>query len=240
MATRVPFTELISFGDKGYGDELMWGALTTLIISAGAYAVGLTIGLGGASAKLNGNRFTFWIAEFYTTIVRAVPELVLILLLYYAGTSGLNEILKAYGYSGVQINGMVAAIVVLGFVQGAYSTEVIRAAIQAIPIGQIEAAKAYGMTPMQRFRRIILPAMLPYAMPGLTNLWMVVTKDSALVSVVGFTELALATRQASGNSKYYLGFYLLTSLIYLSITLVSNAGLKPLERHLRRGFPKLT
>jgi polar amino acid transport system permease protein len=239
MATRAPFTELISFGDKGYGDELMWGAVSTLIISAGAYAVGLSIGLCGAGAKLGSNRPALWIAEFYTTIVRAVPELVLILLLYYAGTSGLNEILKSYGYEGVQINGMVAAIVVLGFVQGAYSTEVIRAAIQAIPIGQIEAAKAFGMTPVQRFWRIILPAMLPYAMPGLTNLWMVVTKDSALVAVVGFTELALATRQASGNSKFYLGFYLLTAMIYLSITLVSNAGLKPLERHLRRGFPKL-
>ena len=239
MVTRAPFSELISLGDKGYGDELLWGALTTLEISFGAYAVGLAIGLCGAGAKLAGNRVSFWAAEVYTTIVRAIPELVLILLLFYAGTKGINDLLTANGFKAIDINGMLAAIIVLGFVQGAYSTEVLRAAIQAIPIGQIEAAKAFGMSPLQRFRRVVLPMMLPYAMPGLTNLWMVVTKDSALVAVVGFTELALVTRQAAGNTKMYLPFYLVTAGIYLAITLISNAGFKPLERHLRRGFPNL-
>jgi polar amino acid transport system permease protein len=115
----------------------------------------------------------------------------------------------------------------------------LRAGIQAVPVGQIEAAKAYGMSPFLRFRRIILPAMLPYAIPGMANLWLNITKASALISVVGFTELALATKQAAGVSKLYLMFYVVTALIYLSITLISNQIFGWLERRVRRGQPKL-
>jgi polar amino acid transport system permease protein len=143
------------------------------------------------------------------------------------------------GFRPIEVNGLVAAIIVLGFVYGAYSTEVLRAAIQAVPVGQIEAAKAYGMSPFLRFRRVILPAMLPYAIPGMGNLWLNVTKASALISVVGFTELALATKQAAGVSKLYLMFYVFTLLIYLSITLISNQIFGWLERRVRRGQPKL-
>ena len=127
----------------------------------------------------------------------------------------------------------------LGFVQGAYATEVLRAAIQAIPIGQIEAAKAYGMSPWLIFRRITLPSMLPFAIPGMANLWLIVTKDTALIAVVGYTELALATRQAAGNTKLYLTFFLVAGLIYLTITLISQKGFTLLERRVRRGQRKL-
>jgi polar amino acid transport system permease protein len=185
------------------------------------------------------------VASFYTTVIRGIPELVLILFLYFAGTRGISAIGQAVGYGPIDINGTLAGILVLGFVQGAYSTEVIRGAIQAVPIGQIEAARAYGMSPFLRFRRIILPAMLPFAIPGMANLWLIVTKDSALISVVGFTELALATRQASGYIKYTQGnpllllvFYALTACIYLSITLLSNQAFGALERRVRRGQPK--
>ncbi len=127
----------------------------------------------------------------------------------------------------------------LGFVQGAYSTEVLRAAIKAIPLGQIEAAKAYGMSPWLAFRRITLPAMLPFAIPGLANLWLIVTKETALIAVVGYTELALATRQAAGNTKMYFTFFLAAGLIYLIITLVSQRGFSAIERRVRRGQRKL-
>ncbi|TIN68692.1 MAG: ABC transporter permease subunit, partial [Mesorhizobium sp.] len=115
----------------------------------------------------------------YTTAVRAIPELILIIGLYYAGTDGLNRILSSFGLPNVEINGFVAAIAVLGIVQGAYMTEVFRGAILAIPVGQIEAASSFGMRPWLRFRRIALPALIPNALPGLANLWMSVTKDSA-------------------------------------------------------------
>lgn len=230
---------LLAFGPTGYGDELFWGALRTVQIAVLAYAFGVSLGLCGAMGKLSGGKWLRYILDGYTTLVRAVPELVLILLLYYAGTDGINRLIVSIGFQPIEINGLVAAVFVLGFVQGAYSTEVLRAAIQAIPIGQIEAAKAYGMSPILRFRRVVIPAMMPFAIPGMANLWLIITKDSALISVVGFTELALATKQAAGVSKLYLMFYLVTALVYLSITLFSNQVFGWLERRVRRGQPKL-
>jgi polar amino acid transport system permease protein len=160
---------------------------------------------------------------------------VLILILFYAGTAALNALLAELGYGSFAINGFLAAVCVLGFVQGAYSTEVLRAAIQAIPIGQLEAARAYGMSPLMEFRRITLPAMLPYALPGLANLWLICTKDTALIAVVGYTELALATRQAAGNTKMYFTFFLFAGAIYLVISLLSQQGFNWLESQVRRG-----
>ena len=235
MADKPGFPEILSFGSTGYGDELAWGALISVSIAILAYALGLSIGIIGALGKLGGSKLTRTVLEGYTTLVRAVPELILILLLYYAGTSALNVLLANLGLGAVAINGFIAAVFVLGFVQGAYSTEVLRAAIQAIPIGQIEAARAYGMSPWLEFRRITLPALLPFAIPGLGNLWLIVTKETALIAVVGYTELALATRQAAGNTKLYLTFFLVTGAIYLAITLVSQQGFLWLEKRVRRG-----
>jgi polar amino acid transport system permease protein len=189
--------------------------------------------------KLGGNRILRRVLDFYTTFVRASPELILILLLYYAGTGLLNTVLAAYGFTAVRVSGFAAAVAVLGFMQGAYATEVLRAAIQAIPVGQIEAAKAFGMTPWLRFRRIIIPAMLPLAIPGMANLWLIVTKDSSLIAVVGYTELLLATRQAAGNTKLYLLFFTCAAFVYLMITLASNQVFKRVEAYYRRGMPQL-
>jgi polar amino acid transport system permease protein len=125
---------------------------------------------------------------------------------------------------------------VLGFVQGAYSTEVLRGAIQAIPVGQIEAARAFGMSPFKIFNRIIFPAMLPNAIPGLANLWLSVIKDTSLIMVTGANaELFQATKNAAGFTKRYFLFYFISGLIYLSLTLASNFLLVRLERFVRRG-----
>jgi polar amino acid transport system permease protein len=126
---------------------------------------------------------------------------------------------------------------VLGVVQGAYQTEVIRGAIVAIPRGQIEAARAYGMGTVLRLRRIVAPSMLPIALPGLANLWMILLKDTALISVVGFSELLYVGKQAAGSSKHYFFFYLVVGAIYLVMTLGSNVVIRFLERRLRRGMP---
>jgi polar amino acid transport system permease protein len=239
MTAKPGFPEILALGPTGYGDELLWGAAMSVSIALLAYGLGLLIGTAGALGKLNGSTLTRSILGGYTTLVRAVPELILILILYYAGTATLNQLLEQAGFEAVRINGFVAAVLVLGFVQGAYATEVLRAAIQAIPLGQIEAAKAYGMSPWLIFRRITLPSMLPFAIPGMANLWLIVTKDTALIAVVGYTELALATRQAAGNTKLYLTFFLVAGLIYLTITLISQRGFTLLERRVRRGQRKL-
>ena len=235
MAEKVGFPEILSFGPTGYGDDMAWGLLTSISIAVLAYGIGLLIGIIGAVGKLTGSTLTRTVLDGYTTLVRAVPDLILILILFYAGTSALNQILQSIGLPPFAINGFLAAVCVLGVVQGAYSTEVLRAAIQAIPIGQLEAAKAYGMSPFLAFKRITLPALLPFAIPGLGNLWLNATKDTSLIAVVGYTELTLATRQAAGNTKMYFLFYMTAAATYLIITLLSKRGITWLEQRVRLG-----
>ncbi|HTO31742.1 MAG TPA: ABC transporter permease [Pararhizobium sp.] len=227
---------LLALEPPGWGGVLLNGLLNSIIIAAGGYAFGLALGIGGAVGKLYGGPITRDLMECYTTIVRAVPELVLILLLYYAGTDLLNHLLGFLGVGQVDISGLVAGIFVIGIVQGAYSTEVLRGAIKAVPAGQIEAARAYGMSPTKVMTRITLPAMLPYAIPGLSNLWLIATKDTALLAVVGFSELTLVTRQAAGATKAYLLFFCAAGALYLALTLVSDLVIKIIERRARRGF----
>lgn len=237
FAASVPITTLLSFGDHGYGYELLWAALRTLEISSFGYVLGCGLGLLGALGKIAGPHWVRAALGVYTTLFRALPELILIMLLYYAGTDSLSRLLGIFGVGPLQLNGMIAAIFVLGIVQGAYSTEVLRAAINAVPTGQLEAGSAMGMSAGLRFRRITIPAMLPHALPGLANLWLNITKDSALVSIVGYTELALATQQAAGVTKQYFALYVVAQCIYLIISLASVWLFGRAERNLRRGQP---
>ena len=229
----------LSFGEGGWGMNMLRGLFSTLQIALGAYALGLLIGFAGALGKINGSVVTRWLLELYTTLIRAVPELVLILLLYYAGTGVINALLEMMGYRPIDISGLVAGIAVLGIVQGAYATEVIRGAMLAVPKGQLEAAAAFGMSRWKILRRITLPAMLPHALPGLSNLWLIVTKDTALLAVVGFSELALTTRQAAGATRAYFMFFLAAAALYLLVTLLSNQIFRLLEKRARRGQPEL-
>jgi len=229
------YTSLLALNAPGWGAALLKGTVTTLEISFGAFLAGIGIGLCCALGKLSGSRTLAPVLSLYTTVIRAIPELILIVALYYAGTDSLNAILNLLGFESVEINGFATAILVLGIVQGAYATEVIRGAILAIPTGQIEAGKAFGMPATMHFRRIILPAMMPTALPGLSNLWASVTKDSALIAVLGYQELAMITKLAASNTKYYFFFFCTAALIYLVITLCSNSVFDSLERRFRRG-----
>ncbi len=219
---------------------MLRGLLSSVQIALGAYGVGLLIGIGGAYGKLYGGPVVRDLLGLYTTVVRAVPELVLILMLYFAGTDLVNRVLIAFGHQPVDINGLIAGIGVLGIVQGAYSTEVLRGAIMSIPQGQIEAARAYGMPPGLLLRRITLPAMLPFAIPGLANLWLIATKDTALLAIVGFNELTQTTRLAAGATKAYFTFFLAAGALYLALTLFSNVIIARVERWARRGTPQLS
>lgn len=239
MPTNLSILELLSPYPPGWGGVLLSGAVSTILISFGAYLLGILIGLAGATGKLKGSRPVVALLDIYTTAVRAIPELILIIGLFYAGTDGINRLLSMLGFPSIEINGFFAAVMVLGIVQGAYMTEVLRGAILAIPVGQIEAASAFGMRPWLRFRRVVLPALMPNALPGMANLWMSVTKDSALIAVVGYQELALATRLAAGNTKHYFLFFFAAAVIYLMISLASNVLFASLERHFRRGQPKV-
>jgi len=227
--------QLLWIEPPGRGLSLLSGLLSTLQIAVGAYALGLCIGFMGALGKIHGPAPLRWLLTTYTTLIRAVPELVLILLLYYAGTAALNSLLEGVGIGAVDISGLVAGIIVLGFVQGAYSTEVIRAAMLAVPKGQTEAALAFGMSRRKSIYRILIPAMIPFALPGLANLWLIVTKDTALLAVVGFFELATTTKAAAGSTRKYLLFYSAAAVLYLCVTLLSNVVFRKIENRYRRG-----
>jgi polar amino acid transport system permease protein len=217
--------------------SLLYGFATSIGIAFGAFGLGVLIGIGGAYGKLYGGAVVRDLLELYTTLIRAIPELIWILLLYYAGTDLINQLLTALGYGAVDINGMALGIAVLGIVQGAYSTEVLRGAILSIPQGQIEAARAFGMNPGLLLRRITLPAMLPYAIPGLANLWLIATKDTALLAIVGFNELTQVTRNAGAATKAYFTFFIAAGALYLALTLVSNLIIARIENWARRGMP---
>jgi polar amino acid transport system permease protein len=230
------YLDLLSYGDTGWGDELLAGTLLTLQISFCGYLIGLGLGLLGAWAKLSDNRTMFLVSETYTTLVRAVPELLLILLLYYSGSEATARVLALIGQGEqVQVNGFAAAVATLGFVQGAYSTEVLRGAILSVPKGQMEAARAYGMPAVLRFRRILFPLMFRYALPGLNNLWVNILKDSSLISVVGLSELVFTSKTAASGTKHYFFFYTVAGLIFMVLTTLSNVGVGVLERRVNRG-----
>ena len=227
---------LLALSPPGWGGTLLVGLWASIRIAVGAFGLGLLIGLGGAYGKIYGGPVLRDCLAVYTTVVRALPELILILLLYFGLADVVNKVMLALGYQRVQISGVVAGILVLGVVQGAYATEVLRGAILAVHPGQIEAARAMGMPPAKIARRITIPTMLGLALPGLSNLWLIATKDTALLAVVGFSELTLVTRQAAGATKHYLLFFVAAGAIYLALTLVSNLLIGLIERRARRGF----
>lgn len=230
--------ELIGFGAHGWGFALLQGLWMTIQISAGAFLLGLAIGLLVACAKLGSSRVLAVGMRAYTTVFRAVPELLMILLLYYIGSMGLNVLLAWMGRGPFNVNGELVAIVVLGLVQGAYASEIFRAAIIAIPHGQIEAARAFGLSGLALFRRVTLPVMAPFALAGMSNLWVTLIKDSALISVVGTNELLYTARQGAGSTRMYLMFYLTAAALYYALTLLSNHLSGRLERRIRRWMPR--
>ncbi|MGR3762284.1 ABC transporter permease (plasmid) [Roseobacteraceae bacterium NS-SX3] len=231
--------ELLSLSPPGWGANLLRGLANSLQIAFGAFGLGLLIGLFGAYGKLYGGKVMRDLLAIYTTVIRAVPELVLILILYYVGTDIINKASAMMGGGRVEISGVAAGIWVLGIVQGAYATEVLRGAIKAVPPGQIEAARAYGMPALMTMRRVTIPAMMSFATPGLANLWLIATKDTALLAVVGFNELTLETRQAASSTRAYFTFFLAAGFLYLMVTLFSGAIFARVEKWARRGQPSL-
>jgi polar amino acid transport system permease protein len=234
-AAQLSSLELLGLGECGWGATLLWGFGNSILIAVGAYALGFLIGVAGAFGKLYGGPVTRDLAAVYTTLVRAVPELVLILILYYAVPGALNQLLIALGAEPITLPQFITGVVVLAFVQGAYQTEVLRGAILAVPHGQIEAARAMGMSGTLVARRIIFPLMTSNAVPGLGNLWLNATKDTALLAVIGFSELTKATFQASATTKAFFTFYPAAMGLYLVISLLSIFAFSRIEKWARKG-----
>jgi His/Glu/Gln/Arg/opine family amino acid ABC transporter permease subunit len=228
---------LLAWGDSGYGDEFAQGMVTTLFISFSTYAMAAVIGLFGAWAKLCHIKALNRAGEVYTTVVRSVPELLLIFLIFYAGTRALASLLVGLSLvESVEINPFAAVITALGLIYGAYLTDVLRGGIQSVPKGQIEAAKAFGMHAPKRFARILFPQMIRYAIPGLGNQWLNCTKDSALVSVVAqVTDIMSVGRSAANSSKHFIFFFSATAVVFMIISGVSMFVFARLEKRVNRG-----
>ncbi|MBB1251578.1 ABC transporter permease [Rhizobium sp. G21] len=228
---------LLSFGDRGWSDELVRGACLSLGISISAYILGLLIGLAGALAKLSNSAVAKAFAAAYTTLIRSIPDIVIIFLVYYTATDAIRTFLGASGLmTDFQMNGFVAAAISLGIVQGGYSTEVLRGAIVAVAPGQSEAAFALGLRRRQVFLKVVMPQMVPLALPGLGNLWLVVLKESSLVSLIGFTELVLAGKMAAGATRHYFLFYSMVALIFLIMSAASTVLLHFFEARSYRAW----
>jgi arginine/ornithine transport system permease protein len=210
--------------------SILRGAGLTVGVSLAALAVSVLLGLLGAAAKLSGRRLLVALATVYTTIIRGIPELVLMLLVFYGGAIGINTLLDMTGTGAtLDIEPFSAGVVTLGFIYGAYMTETFRGAILAIPRGQFEAAAAFGMTPVQAFLRVTAPQMVRYALPGFTNNWLVLIKATALISLIGLQEMTYLAKQASAATRSPFAFFLFTAALFLLYTWVSLAVLRRLN-----------
>ena len=228
-------SELLALAPPGWGGALLDGLVVSVQVASLGYFIGLLIGLAGANVKRSGGPIARDLMAVYTTLVRAIPELVLILLAYFAMPELINQVLTGLGFARIEISGFAAGVMVIGFVQGAYATEVFRGAMASVPAGQIEAAQSFGMHPFKAFYRITFPVMLPAALPGLSNLWLIAAKDTALLAVVGFTELTLVARQAAGATKHHFLFLMAAGALYLILTLFSVWIFKLIENRVSRG-----
>jgi len=224
---------------QGFADQLLLGAWMTVRLALGALAVGLVLGLLGATAKLSAWWPARGLAEIYTTVVRGLPELLVVLIIYFGSSGLLTTAAEWFGHDEyVELSPYAAGVTALGLTFGAYATEVFRGALLAIPKGQIEAARAFGMGRTLCFRRIVLPQVWRIALPGLGNLFLVLLKDTSLVSVIGLEELMRKTSIAVGFTREPFTFYLAAACLYLLMTIVAMVGLQYAERAAQKGIPK--
>ena len=218
-----------------YFPSLLAGAWLTLKVALLSLILAVATGLIGAACKLSKIPPLRWWTALYTTIVRGVPDLVMMLLFFYGGQAILNEISDHFEWEMIEINAFVAGVLTIGFIFGAYFTETFRGAFQAVPAGQMEAGRAYGMSSWQVFSRILFPQMLRYALPGMGNNWLVLLKSTAIVSMIGLSDMTWLADQAGRSTHQPFTFYLAVCVLYLSMTAVSGAILQRLERRYNAG-----
>lgn len=211
---------------EGFQAQFLRGLEITVLVAAISGAFGMAVGLAGAAAKLSGSAPLRVLAEGYTTIVRGVPELLVILLVYFGGTAAISAMTGSY----FEISALWAGVFSLTVVFGAYATEIFRGAIQSIPRGQSEAALSIGLAPWQTWLLVILPQMARIALPALGNLWISLLKDTSLVSIVGLSDIMRVAFVGAGSMRDPLSFYLAASALYLALTSVSLLSLRLLER----------
>ncbi len=226
---------------QGFGAQLASGTWITVQLALASMACAVVLGLLGASAKTSGLTPLRWLGTAYTGMVRGLPELLVILLVYFGAAMVINQVASAFGYTQyIELSPFVAGVIALAFNYGAYMTEVFRGALATIPRGHTEAGMALGMGRLRIFRRIVLPQVWRVALPASGNIFLALLKDTALVSVIGLEDLMRETAIAVGYSKQPFTFYLAAAFIYLGLTAVATLGIHWLERRTTHGMRTLS
>ncbi|MFE8070789.1 ABC transporter permease [Marinobacteraceae bacterium S3BR75-40.1] len=226
---------------QGYGPSIMEGALLTIELAFLSLALSLILGLLGAVAKLSKSRAAHGIAVTYTTLIRGVPDLVLMMLIFFGGQVLLND-LSDFVYEKfdidffINLDAFIAGVITIGFIFGAYMTETFRGAFMAVAKGQIEAGMAYGFSRWHIFRRIMFPQMLRHALPGLGNNWQVLLKTTALVSIIGLSDMVRLASEASKATHQPFKFFIPVAAVYLALTAVSELWIRWMLKRSNVGF----
>ena len=214
----------------GYLPLILKGMILTIEVALLSLFLAIILGIFAASARLYGSSIAKFIATAYTTVIRGIPDLVLMMLIFFGGQILVNKIGTNFGWAYIDVDPFVAGVITIGFIFGAYMGETFRGAIMAVPKGQIEAGHAYGMTSLQVFLHITFPAMIRHALPGFFNNWLVLVKTTALVSVIGLQDMVFNAKVAGDTLRQPFTFYVLVGMLFLSITAVSDLAMRWLER----------
>ncbi|MBZ0215086.1 MAG: ABC transporter permease subunit [Fimbriimonadaceae bacterium] len=225
---------LLRFGPDGWGDEIAAGTWLTIRLALATLPFGLVVGFLVALARNNKStgyaaRLTRLVAVGFTTVFRGLPELLTIFIVYFGGQILLQRLVGLFTDTYVEVSGFVAGMVALGLVFAAFSSEVFLSALRAVSVGQIESARALGLSRLQTLWTVTMPQLVRYALPGIANLWLVLLKDTSLVSVIALSDLLRMTNVVVGNTKEPFFFYLLACLIYLVMSIISSIAIQGLE-----------
>ncbi|OXJ25511.1 ABC transporter permease [Burkholderia sp. HI2714] len=229
--------EMLGFGTEGWGGVLLLAALMTVALTLAALAVGAVIGAGVAAAKLSRYRSARLLGDLYTTVFRGVPELLVIYLFYFGGSTLVTAVGQWFGAEGfIGVPPFVIGALAVGMISGAYQAEVYRAAVLAVSKGELEAARSIGMPRSMVLRRILIPQVLRFALPGIGNVWQLSLKDSALISVTGLAELLRTSQIAANSTHQYFVFFVAGGALYLVMTGLSNRVFNRAEAIVGRSF----
>ena len=229
--------ELLSFGKTGWGDELLIATMMTIAVSITAMIIGFLFALIFTPLKLSKSKFLNLIGNCYTTVIRGVPELLVIYLFFFGGSGAVMYVASIFGYNEyIEINAFITGSFAIGIISGAYSTEVFRGAIQSIDKGQFEASKVLGLKKPVHFFKVIMPQMLRLAIPNLSNVWQITLKDTSLISVTGLVEIMRQSYIAAGSTRDPLFFYSFAAILYLLLTFLSMKLINKLEVRYSKGY----
>jgi len=230
------FSNAFSFVELGgYGHLLLQGTWMTVKLSLLSFLLAMIIGVFAALMKSSKNVLLGFLATCYTTLIRGIPDLVLMLLIFYGVQNWVGELTRAVGWDFIYIDPFAAGVITLAFIYGAYFSETFRGALQAIPEGQKEAALAFGLSKKQSFRYVIFPQMMRFSIPGLSNVWQVIIKATALISIIGLNDLINAAVEAGKSTNKVFFFLILAAVIFLVYSILSNIAFAYLKKYFQLG-----